>query len=84
MKLPALILAFALASACVFAAPKPNILFIAMDDQNDWIGHLGGHPLEGVFGVLDRRCNVESRLEQFAELSAVEQTGAVRFLVVRR
>ncbi len=28
----------------VFAA-KPNILFIAIDDQNDWIGHLGGHPL---------------------------------------
>jgi arylsulfatase A-like enzyme len=25
--------------------PKPNILFIAIDDQNDWIGHLGGHPL---------------------------------------
>jgi choline-sulfatase len=24
---------------------KPNILFIAIDDQNDWIGHLGGHPL---------------------------------------
>jgi choline-sulfatase len=26
-------------------ATKPNILFIAIDDQNDWIGHLGGHPL---------------------------------------
>ena len=26
-------------------AKKPNILFIAIDDQNDWIGHLGGHPL---------------------------------------
>jgi len=24
---------------------KPNILFIAIDDQNDWIGYLGGHPL---------------------------------------
>lgn len=23
----------------------PNILFIAIDDQNDWVGHLGGHPL---------------------------------------
>lgn len=30
---------------CVNAADKPNILFIAIDDQNDWIGHLGGHPL---------------------------------------
>ncbi len=26
-------------------AKRPNVLFIAIDDQNDWIGHLGGHPL---------------------------------------
>ena len=26
------------------AADRPNIVFIAIDDQNDWIGHLGGHP----------------------------------------
>jgi arylsulfatase A-like enzyme len=26
-------------------AGKPNVVFIAIDDQNDWIGHLGGHPL---------------------------------------
>lgn len=25
--------------------PRPNILFIAIDDQNDWIGHLNGHPM---------------------------------------
>lgn len=24
---------------------RPNVLFIAIDDQNDWIGHMGGHPL---------------------------------------
>ncbi|HUP77224.1 MAG TPA: sulfatase-like hydrolase/transferase, partial [Pirellula sp.] len=24
---------------------KPNVLFIAIDDQTDWIGHMGGHPL---------------------------------------
>ena len=23
---------------------KPDVLFIAVDDLNDWIGHLGGHP----------------------------------------
>ena len=27
------------------ALGKPNVLFIAIDDQNDWIGPLGGHPL---------------------------------------
>ena len=24
---------------------KPNILMIAIDDQNDWIGYLDGHPM---------------------------------------
>jgi len=26
------------------AETHPNILFIAVDDLNDWVGHLGGHP----------------------------------------
>src|SRR5947207_2116678 len=27
------------------AAARPNVLFIVIDDQNDWVGPLGGHPL---------------------------------------
>jgi len=26
------------------ASARPNVLFIAIDDLNDWVGHLGGNP----------------------------------------
>ncbi len=26
------------------AAQRPNVLMICIDDLNDWVGHLGGHP----------------------------------------
>src|ERR1044071_8602500 len=31
-------------AALAGAADKPNVLFIAIDDLNDWVGPLGGHP----------------------------------------
>ena len=31
-------------SAPVALADRPNVLFLAIDDLNDWIGCLGGHP----------------------------------------
>ncbi|WP_136083041.1 sulfatase-like hydrolase/transferase [Pontiella desulfatans] len=39
----ALMLAVGLGGAAR-AAEQPNILFIAIDDMNDWTGFLGGHP----------------------------------------
>ena len=30
--------------ACSSSADRPNVLFIAVDDLNDWVGCLGGHP----------------------------------------
>lgn len=35
------------------AAPKPNVLFISIDDLNDWIGCLNGHP-QALTPNLDR------------------------------
>ena len=34
-----------LPDAPIEKSSRPNVLFIAIDDQNDWIGALGGHPL---------------------------------------
>jgi choline-sulfatase len=39
------LIALLLAPCSLLCAAKPNVLFIAIDDQNDWIGHMGGHPL---------------------------------------
>ena len=35
------------------SADKPNILFIAIDDLNDWVGPLAGHP-QGQTPAMDR------------------------------
>ncbi len=31
-------------SSGLAAERRPNVLFIAVDDLNDWVGCLGGHP----------------------------------------
>jgi arylsulfatase A-like enzyme len=40
-------------SAARAAAARPNVLFLAVDDLNDWIGPLGGHP-QAITPHLDR------------------------------
>ena len=40
----AAILAASAFPTSLFAQQKPNVLFIVVDDLNDWIGCLGGHP----------------------------------------
>jgi arylsulfatase A-like enzyme len=40
-------------AACSCAREKLNVLFIAVDDLNDWIGDLGGHP-QSVTPNIDR------------------------------
>lgn len=37
-------LTMCIAYAVDSAAQKPNVLFIAVDDLNDWVGYFGGHP----------------------------------------
>jgi hypothetical protein len=37
-------LLLAMASSSAPAATKPDILFIVIDDPNDWVGHLSGNP----------------------------------------
>jgi choline-sulfatase len=39
------VLGLGAATAAAAPAKKPNVLFIAIDDQNDWVGPLGGHKL---------------------------------------
>ena len=40
-----ILLALLITCGCTsLPAAKPNVLFIAIDDLNDWIGCLGGHP----------------------------------------
>ncbi|MBR90610.1 MAG: hypothetical protein CMO66_04975 [Verrucomicrobiales bacterium] len=45
MRFPLLLVGLILSLTLHAADKKPNILMIAIDDQNDWIGYLGGHPM---------------------------------------
>ena len=44
MKLPYLLTLLVFLGSLANASSKPNVLFLAIDDLNDWIGCLGGHP----------------------------------------
>ncbi len=47
------LLAIATSTTAAAEPGRPNVLFIAMDDLNDWIGCLGGHP-QTITPNLDR------------------------------
>lgn len=52
--LPAIVLLFFVAPFAAGAEPqRPNVLLIAIDDLNDWVGCLGGHP-DGHSPNIDR------------------------------
>ena len=40
----ALLLLLFSCSSNISVKHPPNVLFIAIDDLNDWVGYLGGHP----------------------------------------
>lgn len=46
LRLSLVVLALGAVPGLVFGqtAERPDVLFIAVDDLNDWVGHLGGHP----------------------------------------
>ena len=48
-----LVLLFLSVNTLMAQDKQPNILFIAIDDMNDWTGFLGGHP-EAITPNLDK------------------------------
>lgn len=45
IKIISLLLLLSLCTGSLQSAPvRPNVLFISIDDLNDWVGYLGGHP----------------------------------------
>ena len=44
MRFIAVVVTLVAAAHCVVAAKQPNVLFLSIDDLNDWIGCMDGHP----------------------------------------
>ena len=57
------------------AGPRPNVLFIAIDDLNDWIGCLGGHA-QTITPNLDRLAKRGRAVHQRALRGAAVQPVA--------
>lgn len=48
---------------------RPNVLFIAMDDENDWLGPFGGNP-QVLTPYMDRLCNDNAMIFNNAHCAA--------------
>ena len=62
-----LLLLYALLNVVVAQASstRPNVLFIAVDDLNHWVGHLDGHPgtlTPNIDRLASQRGDFQSRL----------------------
>ena len=65
-----------------FAAAKPNVLFIVVDDLNDWVGAMGGHPQArtpnmdrlAARGMLFSNAHVQSPLCNSSRISVMTES----------
>lgn len=65
-------------ASSVVASERPNVLFIAIDDINDWVGPLGGHgslkgrPMLAAVGENDKRLVNFRKIDEEARAAGVD------------
>jgi hypothetical protein len=70
----AIIAAFAgVMASCEDATERPNVLFIIIDDLNDWVGAYGGNP-DTLTPNIDRLAQAGTR---FTNAHAADRNGTI-------